>query len=533
MVRSVNGGAADTAGNVVVRDVYVDGDTSDPASERGQIGDAKRLESPDLNTIITPGIYRNTGSPTNQPSDFGLSGVGVLVVSGQSGSGNRLFQTLITVNGIAWRTSTNNGETWGDWQLVLTSNKVGKGLTLSNGTLLVNDVAISGNPSDLASSRGQLGNAQSVVNIDYNDYKKSGTWRVEGSLQENSPNGQQITGILTVVADLTQNYVMQTFMRTYLGDTMFVRTFHGSEGWKPWRRVMLDVQDENCVHKTGVETIAGSKTFTDRLYLTGDVIRRINGTSGRIALQNTKLVKGTNPTTTIWFDLPCVDGLDAKTVNRAGAWSTCVLSDGRTQTYMRAYKWQSGSSTSAEIYVGITQDGVPYTYAPTPVSSSNDDSIPTTRWVRANTVPTGTILPFAGTTVPTGFLLCNGALVSRTTYAALYAAIGTKWGAGDGSTTFKLPDLRKRHLEGANTASEVGGYLQAGLPNITGSFISVWSNNPVSGAFSRSSGSGHTKDGTDNDGQTIKFDASGVSGAYGASTTVQPASAKVLFIVKT
>lgn len=168
-----------------------------------------------------------------------------------------------------------------------------------------------------------------------------------------------------------------------------------------------------------------------------------------------------------------------------------------------------------------------------PVSSSNDDSIPTTRWVRANTVPPGTILPFAGTTVPTGFLLCNGALVSRTTYATLFAAIGTKWGAGDGKTTFKLPDLRKRHLEGANTTSEVGGYLEAGLPNITGSFISVWSNNPVSGAFSRSSGSGHTKEGTDNDGQTIKFDASVVSGAYGASTTVQPASAKVLFIVKT
>lgn len=122
-------------------------------------------------------------------------------------------------------------------------------------------------------------------------------------------------------------------------------------------------------------------TITGSVYLDGDAIRRIGGTSGRIALQNTNLVKGTNPTTTIWFDLPCVDGLDANTVNRAGAWSTCVLSDGSTKTYMRAYKWQSGSATSADIYVGITQDGKAYTYAPTPDDDSSDNNIATTKFV--------------------------------------------------------------------------------------------------------------------------------------------------------
>ena len=238
---------------------------------------------------------------------------------------------------------------------------------------------------------------------------------------------------------------------------------------------------------------------------------------------------GTAPTATRWTRILFADKTKTKPI---GSIAHRYATDGNVSVRMTCNN-PDGSSDSATIWVGYDAAGNVKTYAPTPVSSSNDDSIPTTRWVRANTVPTGTILPFAGTKVPTGFLLCNGALVSRTTYAALYAAIGTKWGAGDGSTTFKLPDLRKRHLEGANTASEVGGYLDAGLPNITGSFISVWSNNPVSGAFSRSSGSGHTKDGTDNDGQTITFDASAVSGAYGASTTVQPASAKALFIVKT
>lgn len=57
-------------------------------------------------------------------------------------------------------------------------------------------------------------------------------------------------------------------------------------------------------------------------------------------------------------------------------------------------------------------------------------------------VPAGTILDFAASTPPAGFLECNGAALSRTAYSALFAAIGTAWGAGDGATTFNLPDFR-------------------------------------------------------------------------------------------
>lgn len=58
-----------------------------------------------------------------------------------------------------------------------------------------------------------------------------------------------------------------------------------------------------------------------------------------------------------------------------------------------------------------------------------------------NGVPTGTILPYGGSTAPNGFLLCDGSAVSRTTYAALYAVIGDAYGAGDGNSTFNLPNL--------------------------------------------------------------------------------------------
>lgn len=65
-------------------------------------------------------------------------------------------------------------------------------------------------------------------------------------------------------------------------------------------------------------------------------------------------------------------------------------------------------------------------------------------------VPSGTLLPYAGATAPTGFLMCDGSAVSRTTYAALFTSIGTLWGTGDGSTTFNLPDMRGYFMRGAD-----------------------------------------------------------------------------------
>ncbi len=62
----------------------------------------------------------------------------------------------------------------------------------------------------------------------------------------------------------------------------------------------------------------------------------------------------------------------------------------------------------------------------------------------APSVPTGTLLPFAGSAAPNGFLLCGGQAASRTAYAVLFAVIGTTYGTGDGSTTFNVPDLRGR-----------------------------------------------------------------------------------------
>jgi len=68
--------------------------------------------------------------------------------------------------------------------------------------------------------------------------------------------------------------------------------------------------------------------------------------------------------------------------------------------------------------------------------------------------PTGAVIPFAGSSAPSGWFFCNGQELNRSTNSALFNAIGTTFGEGDGSTTFAVPDLRDRFALGANS---IGG----------------------------------------------------------------------------
>jgi len=68
-------------------------------------------------------------------------------------------------------------------------------------------------------------------------------------------------------------------------------------------------------------------------------------------------------------------------------------------------------------------------------------------------VPPGVVIAFASATPPAGWLLCDGSAVSRANYPNLFAAIGTAWGVGDGSTTFNLPDLRGQFLRGVDNGA--------------------------------------------------------------------------------
>ena len=80
-------------------------------------------------------------------------------------------------------------------------------------------------------------------------------------------------------------------------------------------------------------------------------------------------------------------------------------------------------------------------------------------------MPTASLMPYAGSAAPTGYLLCDGAAISRTTYSSLFGIVGTTYGVGDGSTTFNIPDLRGRVVAGQD---DMGGSSANRLTNQTG-----------------------------------------------------------------
>ena len=148
-------------------------------------------------------------------------------------------------------------------------------------------------------------------------------------------------------------------------------------------------------------------------------------------------------------------------------------------------------------------------------------------------IPTGVILTFGGSTVPEGFLLCNGAAISRTTYAKLFAAIGTLYGAGDGATTFNLPDMRDRFAEGAGGTYSVGTAVEAGLPNITGIFTTHNHYPYLTGPFSSAGTNGVGLEYAETiPVLKIKMDASKGSAIYGKCETVQPSSLVLNYVIK-
>ena len=527
------------------------------------------------------------------------------------------------------------------------------------GKAIVEDIAIRGSSTDFAGDRGQIGDCLEATDIDFNEYTHSGVWRIGGTYQNAGAFGN-VTGYLIVYGNRAQNYALQIFARTLNSDAFCIRTLHGSSGWQPWRKVILETGGDltGDLSTTGSFTSYNIRGFRhqysgidrdvipssqqqifpyallDKNGKTVAMYKVIQNTSGGIATQIGTVRSGDDGETEyalveIGFDsegvayanVPStpndannnraatskfvndrISAHDSTVVHKTGSeivegtktfdssivskavaliqstnWEGIRISDtsrASNSTKMLAQildadgrRWV-GLETTASIDGGRTvqligrnrdntdwlnfirffdrADGTFGAYlARSPVTSSDDNSIATTAWVRAlfeaglgSAIPSGVAFPYAGKTVPSGFMACNGGTISRTTYAKLFAAIGTAWGAGDGSTTFKLPDWRNRTVMGANTASEVGTFLESGAPNITGwhggHAYKSYDHNETGGAFygmdERHGGAGAT---TNCDVWKMGFDASLSSPIYGASDIIQPPAGKALWIIKT
>lgn len=167
--------------------------------------------------------------------------------------------------------------------------------------------------------------------------------------------------------------------------------------------------------------------------------------------------------------------------------------------------------------------------------------------VQQSLCPVGTILPFAGDNAPTGWLLCNGASISRSTYATLYSVVGNRFGSVDGSN-FNVPDFRGRFLRGrdagvgrdpdrnARVAMNGGGAVGDAVGSVQGDETRSHTHNYWDTYYSENGGAGpiyytNGKGSGDSDGDNEPWQVERASNATGGNET-RPTNANVNYIIK-
>ena len=185
--------------------------------------------------------------------------------------------------------------------------------------------------------------------------------------------------------------------------------------------------------------------------------------------------------------------------------------------------------------------------APTASLGTNTTQLATTAFVIANASPSGSITMWPTATAPTGFLLCSGTAVSRSTYAALFAILGTSYGVGDGSTTFNLPNFNNRVPIGAGdlyTAAQTIGskdavvvsHTHTATSTVTDPGHSHLADQPSPSSTAANGGTyygqgGNRATGTATTGITVATTTAS-AGVSGTDANLQP-SLGVFFIIKT
>ena len=255
------------------------------------------------------------------------------------------------------------------------------------------------------------------------------------------------------------------------------------------------------------------------------------------------LYPGQQASTPTWVESHAVhtdfSGCFGITVGKGDRDNSSIVQNYSDVNFSAIYYW-----LKIEILEGGTYREVSYSQLP---SSPYSD-------VAFNAVfPAGLVSPFAGDSIPAGWLLCDGSPISRTEYARLYEAIGVCWGVGDGSTTFNLPDLRGLflrgvsgdsgndadaddrvvlHDNGGNTGNQVGSYQGDAIRNITGTTIigAEWNlNGNVSTGVFQTQKAGYRNTDGEWGGTSLSFDASRNVPVGGDN---RPKNAYVNYIIK-
>ena len=379
-------------------------------------------------------------------------------------------------------------------------------------------------------------------NSDFNDYKTPGEYQVQSNIEAetiaNVPTSYNDAtpraGVLSVLVgfnaprtSLIQIY--RTYGSSYVTSKTYWRCFyHENSSWTAWREIA-------CTDEVGLlnqaNTYTALNTFRANIAVSSGTTA---GSQGQIILGNkpqsatvqANIISSTTGALNYiatenaghYFRIGNNTASTSITTNES---ETAILSHNAFEfariTNVGFAKWLGNANTATKLETARTINGVAFD------GTKDIDII-----VGSN--PVGTIIAVAYTGVPEGYMHCNGAAVSRTTYANLFSKIGTTYGAGDGSTTFNLPNTVARFLEGGIGA---GTYYEAGLPNITGNISAFKSS--ISGAFVGSNNTDRYDGWDDNQDEyavSTSFDASRSNSIYGASTTVQPPAMTVIYCIK-
>ena len=295
-------------------------------------------------------------------------------------------------------------------------------------------------------------------------------------------------------------------------DCMYIRTrWANNTTWGEWRK---SANDNSVVHKSGDEVINGDKTFSNLLQARYRLTVYDNTNLHNFVDINKGWIEMSNP-------------------------NYCYIDFKHEGT--QDYLGRIGLNPANILYLEtvnsapIMANGKNIVRSVNGVNADNNGNVS----IQNSSLPIGSYIQFAGSQAPSGFLVCNGGAISRTTYANLFAVIGTTYGSGDGSTTFNLPNLTDRFLQGS---TRIGTVKYAGLPNITGELRlrpETESGSGGDGAFYNASFL-HEADGIatnsvsfGNVGQrTVGFKASNSNSIYGNSSTVQPPALTCLICIK-
>ena len=331
------------------------------------------------------------------------------------------------------------------------------------------------------------------------------------------PRGVDFNGILYVISSNIQNWNAGVQMK-------FNSDFCTAIGGYP-RGAVLQADDNSASYVSAIDNNTGDFNGNPELIGTDWLLYGSGGNSIRFAVAG-----GSSDIITVTYENPVTELTDGMIVCFQATAANVTTTPSFNPDGLGAVTIVKGTNQplsegdiSGEGYLAILQYSTTWN-----------------KWVLQNPatgidvstgVPVGTVVMFTAAEPPAGYLKCDGSAIGRTTYPELYAAIGTTYGAGDGSTTFNLPNLIGRFAEGSATPGTV---KEAGLPNITGTLYSVINEQgSASGAIQyAATETGVVGTGTARQRGNYTLNASLSNPIYGKSDTVQPPALTLLPCIK-